>query len=41
MVDLKKVYKAATKSQAEMELLNLEEIWGKKTTFDTDCVTGN
>jgi len=30
MVDLKKVYKAATKSQAEMELLNLEEKWGKK-----------
>ncbi|KAB2887282.1 MAG: IS256 family transposase [Desulfobulbaceae bacterium] len=30
MVDLKNVYKAATKSQAEMELLNLEEKWGKK-----------
>lgn len=30
MVDLKNVYKAATKSQAETELLNLEEKWGKK-----------
>ncbi len=30
MKDLKKVYKAATKSGAETELLNLEDIWGKK-----------
>jgi putative transposase len=30
MKDLKKVYQAATKSQAETELLNLEEIWGKR-----------
>ena len=30
MKDLKKVYQAATKSQAETELLNLEELWGKK-----------
>ena len=30
MKDLKKVYQAATKSQAETELLNLEESWGKK-----------
>ncbi len=30
MNDLKKVYQSATKSQAEMELLNLEEAWGKK-----------
>lgn len=30
MSDLKKVYQAATKSQAETELLNLEETWGKK-----------
>ncbi len=30
MKDLKKVYQSATKSQAEMELLNLEEAWGKK-----------
>jgi len=30
MKDLKKVYQSATKSQAETELLNLEEIWGKK-----------
>jgi transposase-like protein len=30
MKDLKKVYQAATKSQAEIELLNLEEIWGRK-----------
>jgi putative transposase len=28
--DLKKVYQASTKSQAETELLNLEESWGKK-----------
>ena len=30
MKDLKKMYKAATKDQAETELLNLEEKWGKK-----------
>jgi len=30
MKDLKMVYQAATKSQAESELINLEEIWGKK-----------
>jgi len=30
MKDLKMVYQAATKSQAETELLNLEESWGKK-----------
>jgi len=30
MKDLKKVYQSATKSQAETELLNLEDIWGKK-----------
>lgn len=30
MGDLKKVYQAPTKSQAETELLNLEESWGKK-----------
>jgi transposase-like protein len=30
MKDLKKVYQAPTKSGAETELLNLEEIWGKK-----------
>jgi len=30
MKDLKKVYQSPTKSQAETELLNLEEIWGKK-----------
>jgi len=30
MSDLKKVYQSATKSQAETELLNLEETWGKK-----------
>ncbi len=30
MKELKKVYQAPTKSQAETELLNLEEIWGKK-----------
>jgi len=30
MKDLKMVYQAPTKSQAETELLNLEEIWGKK-----------
>lgn len=30
MNDLKKVYQAPNKSQAETELLNLEEIWGKK-----------
>ena len=30
MKDLKKVYQAPTKSQAENELLNLEELWGKK-----------
>jgi len=30
MKDLKKVYQSPTKSQAEMELLSLEEIWGKK-----------
>jgi len=30
MKDLKKVYQASNKSQAETELLNLEEIWGKK-----------
>lgn len=30
MHDLKKVYQAATKNQAETELLNLEEIWVKK-----------
>ena len=30
MNDLKKVYRAANKSQAETELLNLEEAWGKK-----------
>lgn len=30
MKDLKKVYQSPTKSLAETELLNLEEIWGKK-----------
>jgi transposase-like protein len=30
MSDLKKVYRSANKSQAETELLNLEETWGKK-----------
>ncbi len=30
MKDLKMVYQAATKSQAESELINLEENWGKK-----------
>ena len=30
MKDLKKVYQSPTISQAETELLNLEEIWGKK-----------
>ncbi len=30
MKGLKKVYQSPTKSQAETELLNLEEIWGKK-----------
>ena len=30
MKDLKKVYQSPTKSQAETELLNLEEVWGKK-----------
>jgi len=30
MKDLKKVYKSINKSQAETELINLEEIWGKK-----------
>lgn len=30
MKDLKKVYKAPNKSEAETELLSLEEIWGKK-----------
>ena len=30
MSDLKKVYQSATKNQAETELLNLEETWGKK-----------
>ena len=30
MKELKKVYQAPTKSQAETELLNLEETWGKK-----------
>jgi len=30
MKDLKMVYRAPTKSKAETELLNLEEIWGKK-----------
>jgi transposase-like protein len=30
MNDLKKVYQAPNKSQAETDLLNLEEIWGKK-----------
>jgi transposase-like protein len=30
MVDLKKVYRATSKSQAEEELLNLEGKWGKK-----------
>lgn len=30
MKDLKKVYQSPTKDNAEMELLNLEEIWGKK-----------
>jgi len=30
MKELKKVYQAPTKSQAETELLNLEESWGKK-----------
>jgi len=30
MKDLKKVYQSATKNQAETELLNLEEQWGKK-----------
>jgi putative transposase len=30
MKDLKMVYQSATKSQAEMELLKLEELWGSK-----------
>ncbi len=30
MKDLKKVYQAPTKSQAESELINLEVMWGKK-----------
>lgn len=30
MKDLKKVYQSPSKSQAETELLNLEETWGKK-----------
>lgn len=30
MKDLKKVYQSSSKSQAETELLNLEESWGKK-----------
>lgn len=30
MKDLKKVYQALTKDEAELELLNLEEKWGKK-----------
>lgn len=30
MKDLKKVYQSPTKGLAETELLNLEEIWGKK-----------
>jgi len=30
MKDLKKVYKAVNKSEAETELLNLEDFWGKK-----------
>ncbi len=30
MNDLKKVYRSCTKTQAKTELLNLEEIWGKK-----------
>lgn len=30
MKDLKKVYQSATIDQAETELLNLEELWGKK-----------
>lgn len=30
MKDLKKVYQSPTKSQAETELLNLEQVWGKK-----------
>ena len=30
MKDLKKVYQAPNKSQAEMELVNLEERWSKK-----------
>ncbi|MFV0345486.1 MAG: IS256 family transposase [Bacteroidales bacterium] len=30
MKDLKRVYQSPNKSQAEMELLRLEEIWGKK-----------
>lgn len=30
MKDLKKVYQSPTKSQAETELLNLEEVWGQK-----------
>lgn len=30
MKDLKKVYQSPTKDQAEIELLNLDEIWGKK-----------
>ena len=30
MKDLKKVYRASSKDQAETELLNLEEKWGKK-----------
>ncbi len=30
MKDLKKVYQSPTKSQAETELLNLKEVWGKK-----------
>jgi len=30
MKDLKKVYQAPTKTGAEIELLNLEKIWGKK-----------
>ena len=30
MKDLKKVYQTPNKSQAEIELVNLEEIWSKK-----------
>jgi len=30
MKDLKKVYRAVNKSEAEKEILNLEEQWGKK-----------